>query len=309
MTTSNDKLDCAQVLDLLDDYRRQTLSEAALRQVQQHLDSCEDCRAELRIREDLGDHLRAGVASNAAPVGLSPQVLREIAVQSRSTTTYPQRKSFLPTLLAAAMLVVIGVAFIRIQPGEQFSQTDTIAYNGEAAPEAAPAMAPVSEELASEPTTFGAMQAPAEIMSRNAESPQVADAPAPAAPAYIPPAPARDDAYMLASPAVEAESAPASEMSARVSSARSRQHTEGESEASYYMGVGKTSPATTPDSSAMAKRTLSANAAAPADSPQQAMRLGFAATTATDTATTPTTATLATTAPLTTTTFDRKTTR
>lgn len=304
MTAPSDKLDCTQVLDLLDDYRRQTLNESAQGQVQQHLDLCEECRAELRFREDLGQHLRTGIADSAAPGELSPQVLREIAVQSRSTTTYPQRKSFLPALLAAAILVVIGVAFIRIQPGGQFPGTDTIAFNGETAREAAPAITAANEELARQQTTFGAMQAPAEIMSRKAELPQDTDGLAPAAPAAMPPVSELADVDLPPFPAIELESAPASTMPGRALSARSRHPVESSSDASYYVGGDEA----TPRLSATAKRTLSSDAP-PVDSPQQAMRLGFAATTATDTATTPTTATLMTTAPLTTTTYDSETTR
>ncbi len=107
-------IDCQDVLDLLDDYRRQNLEPHLRVLVGEHVEKCDQCGEELRLREALAPLLSQSIAEHADthPGDLPPRVKAAI---SAMTPQAGERRSHLPWMLTAAAAVLILVATLQTQ--------------------------------------------------------------------------------------------------------------------------------------------------------------------------------------------------
>src|SRR5688572_15998854 len=105
---SHRPLSCAQVKDLLDEYRRGTTSQTDRTLIQEHLAACTECSAELAAREALAVRLRSAMPAANPPVHLSPAVLAAVKAARRDAENdaHPKKSSMLPLMLATAVLLI-----------------------------------------------------------------------------------------------------------------------------------------------------------------------------------------------------------
>lgn len=136
-------LSCPDCLDLLDDYRRHTLSPEKSAAVAAHLQQCEQCHAELQAREALAASLRAAFAGEGAPKALPNGVMAALKEHRETNDPItPQRPSpLLPWMLIAAVLLITAVGLVQFK-GADLTRQQTIAMQAE--PASAPA--PVATE-------------------------------------------------------------------------------------------------------------------------------------------------------------------
>jgi len=116
--------DCQHCLDLLDDFRRHTLSASQMAEMKTHLNQCPDCRSELTFRNDLASSLRNSLPDTSLNPGLSPAVLGAISLASQAS---PRQKSKLLPLMLSAAIVIIGIIAIVQQRAPELTAGSDIA--------------------------------------------------------------------------------------------------------------------------------------------------------------------------------------
>lgn len=108
-------IDCQDVLDLLDDYRRLKLEPHLRVLIGEHVASCEHCGEELRLREALAIQLSQSISehANSHPGDLPPRV--KAAISAMTPQAGERRSHLLPWMLTAAAAVLIIVATLQTQ--------------------------------------------------------------------------------------------------------------------------------------------------------------------------------------------------
>ncbi len=127
--TTDPEMDCARVQDLLDDYRRGSLTDAEQSQVRSHLGQCEECTAELHFCNALAGHLQTSLPAGPAMEGLSPAVLAAVRPPHHKLANNDKKMVLLPWMFAAAAIIIFAVAFYNNLPQEKFGGGDTVAFN------------------------------------------------------------------------------------------------------------------------------------------------------------------------------------
>lgn len=108
---------CDNIIELLDDYRRGKLEPHLRVLVSEHLQQCDACAAELRLRDSIASHLVSALPDATATTALPPSVSHAINQMSAGVTT---RKSpqLLPLMLGIAVIITIGVAMVQLRSAE-----------------------------------------------------------------------------------------------------------------------------------------------------------------------------------------------
>lgn len=149
---SSKNFDCAQVMDLLDDYRRNSIDPHLRVLIAEHLSSCEACAAELQMRETMADAMQTTLPQSGAPKHLPSAVRRTIASQPSTQRAGGRSSQLLPWMLAAAVVITVGVAMLQVRSDKPLQRPAEIAAVArDLSIENKPLAAPAEMELHAEP--------------------------------------------------------------------------------------------------------------------------------------------------------------
>lgn len=148
--------DCAHVVDLLDDYRRNEIEPHLRVLISEHLAGCEACTNELRTREAVANAMQMALPGSAPPKHLPSSVRRAIASQQKPSSAGNKSARLLPWMLAAAVLVTIGIATLQVQtatPLQRPAEIAAVAEDSEMARKAMEMHGELQPSAAVAPTT------------------------------------------------------------------------------------------------------------------------------------------------------------
>lgn len=129
-----DNFTCDKALELLDEYRRGALDPFLLVLVGEHLQQCESCSEELRLREAMADVLTRSLPAAEPPKTL-PAAVRH-AVDNLSPATAGRKPArMLPFMLSAAVVITIAVAVVQLRPPATIPVSTTIAATRDVRPQ------------------------------------------------------------------------------------------------------------------------------------------------------------------------------
>lgn len=160
-------VECDDIIEWLDDYRRHKLEPHLRVIVSEHLAQCDHCTEELRLRDSLGTHLASSLADQpAAPSVLTPRVLHAIATTNPGANA---RKSpqMLPWMLTGAAVVLISVAVLQT---EFFDSTSPAVELASVSTERRAEMLAAQTAPASKPDTLMEAESESSVFSRQMQA-------------------------------------------------------------------------------------------------------------------------------------------
>ncbi len=125
--TPDKQTPCDRCEDLLDDYRQGRLPTEERKQLEDHLEHCDVCKAELLFRNELVTHLRNSMPTGPTPVGLSPAVHAAIQMPKHKLSQNSRKMVLIPWMFAAAVLVIFAVAFYNNRLTQSFDYDNIVA--------------------------------------------------------------------------------------------------------------------------------------------------------------------------------------
>lgn len=131
---------CEDVKSALDAYLDGELDAARTRDIERHLESCSDCRTVIQRRTQL-KHVLLNLAVPPVPEDLAGRIVAQAAsgmrvgpqgeIRIRSDRTHPSRSRTIGSLrsIAAAALVVVGLAMGSVMSRQTWRDSDSIAIS------------------------------------------------------------------------------------------------------------------------------------------------------------------------------------
>ncbi|MEY2471944.1 MAG: hypothetical protein QOK28_1273 [Actinomycetota bacterium] len=120
-------LDCASVRALLPEYAAGALDGRDRSTIEQHLQSCAECRAEADTYVEVADSVLALAPSAEPPLGFEAAVLSRLGTSTRQR----RRRAALTMLAAAAALLVVGLGVGRFSAPTPAPKLQAVALRAE----------------------------------------------------------------------------------------------------------------------------------------------------------------------------------
>jgi anti-sigma factor RsiW len=124
-------VECERARELIDAYVDRELDIGLSAEIQEHIESCADCRARYEGRRALGAHLREPGLYMAPPERLRGRIVDTIAAESPPSSLRPARRQWLQLAAAciAAAVLGSGTTYLSLISGNRRTLTDEVVSN------------------------------------------------------------------------------------------------------------------------------------------------------------------------------------